>query len=265
MRAALIVLLALGLALAACGQPASLPATPQELSPTDQPPTATLAVPPTATIDWFPATSTPSPPPALLPQPTQNLRPGIDDLIYRDDFSEPDDWVPYQIVNSSVSLMNDDLTLVINQTAGTVYAFRSAPLLEDFYIEATASPSYCQGNDEYGLMLRVTGTRRDHYRFALTCDGRAGVIRVVNDSRIQIVDWVSHPMIPTGFPMNSSLAVWVQGREMRFFVNDVYLFTVVDSVIGRGSVGLFARASVRDSISVSFSDLEVYALAEVEE
>jgi regulation of enolase protein 1 (concanavalin A-like superfamily) len=261
----LIVLCALGISLAGCRQSANPAETPIPAEPTSLPSTATLTVPPTPTIDWFPATNTPTLLPTLPPQPAQDQRPDIGDLLYQDDFSDPDNWVEFQIVNSSVSLLNQDLTMVIDQTAGTVYAFRAAPLLDDFYVEVTASPSYCQGEDEYGLMLRVTGTRRDHYRFAITCDGRAGVFRVVNDGRIQIVDWTRHPLIPTSFPLNSRLGVWVQGREMRFFINDAYLFSVVDSVIARGTVGMFAQASARDSISVSFSELEVYSLEGLEE
>lgn len=265
MRIVFIVLWVLGMVLAGCSPAANPAASPVPGGPTSPPPTATVTAPPTSTIDWFPATSTPTLQPTLPPLPTPDQRPGIGELIYEDDFSDRGDWVLYQIVNSSLTLINEDITMVIEQTAGTVYAFRAAPLLDDFYIEVTASPSYCQGDDEYGLMLRVTGNRRDHYRFALTCDGRAGVFRVVNDGRIQIVDWLRHPLIPTSFPLESRLGVWVQGREMRFFINDTYLFSVVDSVIGRGSVGVFARASARESISVTFSELEVYSLAGQEE
>ena len=219
-------------------------------------PTATLTLTPTTV--WFPATETPTPRPTQSPMPTADLKPGIGSLVYEDDFTEPENWINYQTVNSSVSVMNGDVTLRLDQSNRAIYTFRAEPLLTDFYAEIVASPSYCGLQDEYGLMVRVTGQRRDHYKLGLNCAGQAIGYRVVNESTLQIVQPVSHPLIPKTFPSSTRLGVWIQGRTLRFFINDVFIFEVEDAVILRGSVGVFARAKNPDPLLVNFSQLKVY-------
>ena len=259
-----LILLAGSLLLAGCAPLVdSFPtATPDRFVPTDTPfeisPTATIT--PSPTIEWFPATATPTPAPTVQKSPTPDPLAGIGDLVYRDNFDDPDLWATYQVVGSNISILNQDITLLLGQTGGMVYAFRSSAQLSDYYAEITVSPSYCGPEDEYGLMARVTGERRDHYRFAVTCDGRAAVFRVVNDRPIQITDWLPHPILARRFPSSSRLAMRVDGRDLRFFVNDFLLITVEDAVISRGTVGVFVRGLSGEPALVSFSELEVYDL-----
>jgi hypothetical protein len=181
-------------------------------------------------------------------------------LLYRDDFSEPSIWTRYETVNSNVTISNNHITLALNQSEGLIYGFRTEPQMTDFYAELDASPNFCEDEDEYGLMVRLNGTRLDHYRFVITCDGRASVTRVVNNRGNVIVDWQSHPLIPTTFPRSSRLGVWVNGSDLRFFINDFLLISVTDAIITEGTLGVFVRASGSSPISVNFSDLEVYRL-----
>ncbi|HAY83716.1 MAG TPA: hypothetical protein DCY42_01990 [Chloroflexi bacterium] len=246
--------------LAAC-QPAQV--APPTLTSTLPVPTATATFTPTTV--WFPPTSTPTLRPTQPQTPTPNAKPGIGALLYQDDFSDPDVWTTYEIVNSKVTISNNDITLALNQPEGLIYGFRPEPQLIDFYAELTASPNYCQAEDEYGLMVRVSGTRLSHYRFVLTCDGRVSVIRVVNNRGNVIMDWQSHPLIPAAFPRSIRLGIWAQGAELRFFINDFLLFSVTDTIIPQGTLGVFVRASGSSPISVNFSDLEVYELGEAAE
>jgi hypothetical protein len=229
---------------------------------TPQIPTATLT--PTPTIVWFPATSTPTMRPTQPQTPVPGIQQEAGALLYRDDFSDPSAWTRYETVDSKVTISNNHITLALNQVEGLIYGFRTEPQLTDFYAEMTASPNFCQTEDEYGLMVRINGSRLNHYRFVLTCDGRASVTRVVNNRGNVIVDWQSHPLIPTTFPRDVRLGVWVQGAELRFFVDDFMIFSVSDSIIPQGSLGVFVRASGSSPISVNFSDLEVYRLLEDE-
>jgi hypothetical protein len=198
--------------------------------------------------------------PTIVRSPTPDPLARADQLVYRDDFSDPDLWVTYLSVGTNITILNNDITLSLGESGGLAYAFRSAPLLTDYYAGITVSPSYCGPGDEYGLMARVTGVRRDHYRFSVTCDGKAGLFRVVNDSVIQIADWVQHPILARSFPSSSQLALRVEGRELQFYVNGQLLVTVQDAVISRGTVGVFVRGASGEPELVSFSDLEVYAI-----
>jgi hypothetical protein len=265
----LLILLAGGLILVGCAPlVSSFPtATPDQVTPiaTETGVLATPTLTPTATIEWFPATATPTLIPTVVKSPTPDPMAGASELVYRDDFSDPDLWITYQEIYSNITILNQDITLAVDDNGGLVYAFRSAPQLNDYYAGITASPSYCGPGDEYGLMVRVTGDRRDHYRFVVNCDGKAGLFRVVNDRVIQIAAWVEHPILARSFPSKSRLALRVQGRDLQFYANGQLLVSVVDAVISRGAVGVFVRASSGEPALVSFSDLEVYEILGVED
>ena len=233
--------------------------------PTNTPEIPTITPTPTPTIIWFPATNTPTPRPTQLQTPTPETRPGMGDLLYQDDFSDPSAWTTYETANSNVTISNDHITLALNQSEGLIYGFRTTPQLIDFYAELTASPNFCQADDEYGIMVRVNGTRLNHYRFILSCDGRVSITRVVNNRGNVIADWQNHPLIPATFPRSSRLAVWAQGSELRFFINDYMLVSITDTIIKEGTIGVFVRAGGSSPISVNFSDLAVYSLVKIEE
>jgi len=61
--------------------------------------------------------------------------------------------------------------------------------------------------------------------------------------------------IPPGAPSTSRLAVWAKGKEMRFYANGEYLFTVSDRSLASGNLGVFIRSAGEDDVTVSFSDL----------
>jgi hypothetical protein len=114
----------------------------------------------------------------------------------------------------------------------------------------------CRGEDEYGLLLRAS--EDNFYRFSLACNGQARLDRFYNGQASSPQGWEWSPAIPPGAPSISQLAVRARGKEMRFYVNDQYLFTVNDGTLPNGSLGLFARAASDTPVTVNFSDLKVY-------
>jgi hypothetical protein len=227
---------------------------PGEPIPTETPTqTATL----TATPVWFPATATPTPLPTPLRTPTPDLRPDLGSVILEDAFELEAAWYSFSGSIGRVTFTDDHLTLAVNQPPGMIYAVREIPVVTDFYAEVAVEMNLCGGNDEFGLMLRVSGIRRDHYRFALTCDGQVKIIRAYGNNAVTLEPLQQFPEIPVGFPSQSLLAVWVVGDEMRFFVNDRYLYTVNDPVIVEGAVGVYVRTTGEDTISVNFNQLVI--------
>lgn len=256
-----ITLLSVALAILAACAPIAAP-TPTKVTDT---PTSTPTLTLTPTFDWFPATTTPTREPTPEPSPTPDLRPGIGEVIYQDDFSEDVLWSSLTPNGGRVTITNNHITLTLNDTIGSVFGIRKSPQLTDYYAEVTASPNYCQGENEYGLIIRVYGEQLNHYRFSLSCDGRARVTRIVDGRALIIKDWEGFMQLPTTYPNNFRMGVWVKGTEVRFFFNDMQLFAVDNAVIVGGSLGVFARSSEADAISVNFSDLTVYQLTGTEE
>ena len=232
--------------------------TASELTPiaTDSP----SATPnPTATVIWFPPTNTPQPVATIIPSPTLDLRPGQGEIIFQDDFDEEGTWSLVSGSTGSVGVMNNRLILALSQPKTFLFSTRTTPILGDFYLEITASASLCRGADEYGLLVRVTA-ELEYYRFSLSCDGRARVDRFFNGQVSSVVTWTSNGVIPTTVPSSVRLGVWALEEDVRFFVNDQYLFSVRDTILYAGALGAFVRTVGETPVTVSFNELVVRAI-----
>lgn len=218
-------------------------------------PTATPTATPTPV--WFPPTSVPTSFPTPLVEPTPDLRPAGEEL-FADDFSDPALWTTGSDNEGTAAVSGGTLHLSLNAERSYLFSLRTAPVLSDFYAELTASPSLCSGEDEYGLVFRANDG--DHYRFALTCDGRAKVDRYLGGSLTRQAGWLEDRIIPSLAPSSSRLAVWASGEEVRFFVNDFYLFSIRDTQLYLGTLGAFVHTSGQGDVSVTFDDLQVWAI-----
>jgi hypothetical protein len=229
--------------------PATLPSSTPEAGPT------TL---PTPTIVWFPPTSTPTLFPTSEVTPTPEMRPNLGRTLLVDTFDNASAWKLNSAGDARVALSRNELTLAIAPTESKDYvlSLREEPVLGDFYVEITASTSLCRSGDEYGLLLRAA-SNQDYYRFALSCSSQARVDRILQSQTTSPQPWVLSGAVPPGAPGSARLAVWAVGKEMRFFVNEEYLFAVSDPSLPRGVLGVFARSVGANAVTVNFSNLVI--------
>jgi len=252
------VIILTAMLLMAIGLPACLPA-PTPLPPlptaTPLPPTNT----PTPTVVWFPPTATFTPFPTATPAltPTLDTRPQYGALILADDFSETGPWTLSRTTTGSLAITMNELTVAVAEPGGYLFSLRQQPALTDFYAEITASPSLCRGPDEYGMLLRYSPTK-DFYRFSLSCDGQVRLDRFYNGAASSPQPWQLSGAVPPGAPSSSRIAVLALGKEMRFYVNDQFVFSVADPAIPSGTLGVFARSAGDTVVTVNFSDLKIY-------
>lgn len=254
------LLLALILFIISCYPQATATVIPEETS------IPMLTQTPTKTVVWFPPTSTPTPFPTPLITPTPDYHPGLGKVILIDDFSAGDGWSLGRSSSGSIALGKNELTIALKSEKAYLYTVREEPILDDFYLEVTSNPTLCHGEDEYGILIRFDSPE-DYYRFSLSCDGKTRLDKIVNGKASSPQPWLSIGAIPSGAPSISRLAVWAEGKEMRFFINDILLFTVTDSMIksresplAKGKIGLFARSTGEMAVTVNFSNLIVWQL-----
>jgi hypothetical protein len=216
---------------------------------------------PTDTPVWFPPTATPTPfPTATLSIPsTQEVRPSHGSLIFSDDFSSDSPWTVGRTSQTSRALNNQQLTLALSQPGGYLYSVREEPVLREYYAEITASPSLCLAGDQYGLLLRFNDAD-NFFRFALTCDGQARVDRLFKGQPSSPQPLTFFGAIPPGAPSSSRLAFSILGRQIDFYVNDEYLFSVSDPNLLEGKIGVFVRSAGENALTVNFSNLEVFEI-----
>lgn len=218
---------------------------------TPRPPTPTPLLSPTPI--WFPPTETPTPSALTVPTATPDYLPGLGRTLYTDDFTDPTLWSDL----GTDYIRDGRLTLAASD--GTyLTTLHDNLLLSDFYAEVTAQLSLCRGADEYGLLVRAIPA--SYYRFTVNCNGELKADRITNSQRVPLK--LPFPTLdaPRGSPAEVTLAVWAVGRELRFFVNGHYQFSVDDPVFPSGSFGFFVRAAENTPITVSFKNLVIRAV-----
>jgi len=249
-------LLLLTAGLAAAGLLSGCTPVRTELPPTATPP-PTVTV--TTTVVWFPATATPSPQPTPRPSPTSEVQPALGEVIFSDGFVDAGNWPVGSQPAGNIALGDHRLTLAISQAGSSLVALRSQPVLQDGYLEITATPSLCRAVDQYGLLFRAA-SQLDAYRLLLRCDGQIRLERL-NNGRIKILqDWLPSADVPPGALIPAKIGVLMQGSELKIFVNGVFQFSVADDGFYSGQLGLFARSGTDTAVSVAFSDLSAWAL-----
>lgn len=255
-RFSVLVILTTSLAiLTGCAAATALPPT---ATPTVEiPPTAVTT--PTPEIVWFPPTPTPTTRPTQEFTPTPELITGLGAIILTDTFEDGSAWSLGQTALGATSVLDGSLTIAIAEEKAYLYTVRWQPVLTDFYLSLTASPALCKGQDEYGVLLRVNEDL-DYYRFSLSCDGQVRLDRIIGSTASSPKPWYYSGAFPPGSPVVNRLGVWMSGKEMRFFINDIYQFTINDPLITKGSIGLFARSTGGHALTVNFSDLILHAV-----
>lgn len=224
-------------------------------------PVPTSTVTPTETVVWFPATATPTPFSTPVVTATEILKPEIGEVLFTDDFSSSDRWALGTSDAGGAALGKNELTIAISKPGTYIFTIRNEPILRNFYAEITASPTLCRTLDEYGLLFRW-GSMGDFYRYSLSCDGQVRLDRLTGGTAASPQPWMATGVVPPGAPKLTWLAVWVNGNEMRFFVDDNHQFTLSDPMLSSGLLGLFARSAGDNAVTVNFSDLIVYEVKE---
>jgi hypothetical protein len=235
--------------------------TPAAPTPTLEADTGGDATPlPTAPTVWFPPTNTLAPLPTRFSTPTPEQRPGVGPVIFTDDFSDPSQWLTAASSQASAIVTGNRIALAVHEPRVGILSLRSGPILGDFYAEITARPSLCLGKDDYGLLYRASSPN-DYYRIALTCEGTLRADRVRSGQATAMTLPSASGDAPRGAPGEVRIGVWVNGPEMRVFLNGHHQFTVVDPLFGSGTLGVFARSAGGNAVTITFSDLAVSELS----
>ena len=236
---------------------ACIPLEPLTPLPTDTLPPSTQT--PTATIVWFPPTPTitPLPTSTILAPTTQATQASRGELLFEDQFSEAKRWTTGRTGSGTITLENNELTLAVSRPGGYLSSLRSGTKLSDYYAEITASPTLCRGSDEYGLLLR-TSSSGNFYRYSLTCDGQVRLDKLYQGKASSPQGLTLSGQVPRGSPSRSKLGIRTSGKDLNFYINDEFQFSVSDPSLISGGLGVFVRSNGDNPVTVNFSDLKVY-------
>jgi hypothetical protein len=183
------------------------------------------------------------------------MRPGVGSLLVDNLLSGESQWQTGRFSAGNITLVNDTITLAIQQPKTSLLSLEMKNTLRDFYLETKINIGLCKSNDVYGLVVRAI-SEYNYYRFLVDCQGYARAERVRDGATTLMQDWMPTGL-PPGAPLDVSLGIWVSGSEMRLFANNAYIFSVKDPVFTDGTVGIFARADGDSPVTVSFSEMTI--------
>lgn len=210
---------------------------------------------PTSTRIWFPPTATPT---LGVGSTSKTSTPEIllqlGSVILEDDFSDETLW---DIASSdqATSAINNNRLILSAQSGVYMMSLRHETILSDYYVEITAQPSLCKGEDNYGLLIRASSAT--YFRFVLACDGTARAERYSSGTRLILQKPEPSGDVPRGAPGEVRIGVWAYGKEMRLFLNDRFQFSIIDPTFPSGTIGVFVRSEGSTPVIVSFKDLVI--------
>ncbi|HSR20017.1 MAG TPA: hypothetical protein VLL49_03800 [Anaerolineales bacterium] len=235
---------------AVAGTPPEAPSTP----------TSVPAVVAPTEILWFPPTETPAIAAAVTEPPTPERKPGVGELLVADNMTSSAYWNASDSGAAAAMVSERGLTVSARPGGPPVVALHRSAVFGDMMLEMTARPSLCRGRDAYGLVFRAPNELA-FYRFVAVCDGLAAVERLSLGTPRVLQPPTATSDVPVGAPGEVRLGVWALDSEFRFFLNDRYQFSVIDTNYLAGGIGVFVEAHGDNPAVVTFSDLKVYRLA----
>jgi hypothetical protein len=234
---------------AACSPPAG--PSPQATEPEPATPTATFPIPTSI------ATRTHTPAPTATPQTDLSTFTGP--LLFRDSFETDRGWQLGATAIGGASLVDGRYSLAVREPHATFVAQAPFRELDDFVLRVKLRLELCGEGDEYGVMFRMND-RREHFRFALNCEGAARVSRILESGEAALLPITQTYTTLPGTMADNELAVVADGHKLRFFINEIDIFSTKDQTLDSGSFALFVRSRASGQTSASFNDFEIFAL-----
>ena len=224
--------------------------------------TATQTETPTPTIDWFPATPTPTevPLPSPTPQPTlEDLRTGLIDLIVNDDFTDETLWATRQSSVGNIAYGVENLTLAVASPNTNLTSLSQHTLPENFYLEITIQPTLCQPSDQSGVLFwYLSGS--DYHRLLVDCSGQVRLELIQGGQSFVLQDWETAQRVQPGPLAANRLGLWVSRGQFQLYINDVLQFNRSITTNRSGGLGLYARTISGSTMTVRFTDLQIYSI-----
>lgn len=209
------------------------------------------------------------PPPTATPTPTPvgatqdpDLPSGDPDWV--DDFQTGANWGVYQ--NQDVRFEIKDGALVMTDFKADFidWWLLSWPQLTDFYLEATfTTGDTCNERDRYGLMTRSVQPEDIYlgYQFVVSCNGQYTLRDWDGEGNFTIlIPWTANPLITKGPNVTQRLGFWVDGTQIKLFVNGNRLADITDDTYGSGRFGVVVGSGATVNFNVQVERIAYWTL-----
>lgn len=243
------------------GEPASGSPT---IAPTSQP---TPSPEPTQTPSPTPEATIPSSPSPTATGPTATTIAGdprstLGAPSWQDKFADSLNWPLYDDEHVHMGIKAEGgLQMIALRPEKWDSWMLSQPVLNDFYMEVTATPGKCSGLDRYGLLARAQvkkGTVSGAYVFGFSCDGQYSLRKWDGKSFSALVGWTSNSLILKGPSQANRLGIMAKGSQLSLYANGGLLTQVEDTSFDSGSFGLFIASANTPNFTLVVSEVDTW-------
>ncbi len=188
---------------------------------------------------------------------TQGGSPAAENVLFKDDFSDPSSGWDRVSVSDGVTDYVDGVYRIFVNTSNTDVWANPGLNFDDVRIEVQATKVGGDDNNDFGIICRYQDNA-NFYFFVISSDGYYGVGKFVQGEQ-KLIGSESMPpseKINTGNATNHLRADCV-GNKLRLYVNDELLTEVEDSDFTSGDVGLLAGSFDQPGTDIHFDDFVV--------
>lgn len=193
----------------------------------------------------------------LLPSPSEPTAPTPSNVIFQDDFGDPDSgWEVGEYDSGSVGYKNGVYAVVSSSRGGTMWGVANRTF-DNLVIEvdATQVAAGPASDNDYGVICREQGDGNGYY-FLISGDGYYSIIKAQGDEFINLLDWTESGAIKQGNTTNHIRAV-CNGTRLELSVNGEQLASIEDSTFTSGDIALTATTYEDERTEVHFDNLVV--------
>jgi hypothetical protein len=221
--------------------------------------TPTVPLPLESLLPTLETTPTLPPPETLTPTQTGLLPPEAGEILFRDELdANRSGWPLTGGSAGSIYFANEMLSFTVRDPFTSLFSIVPKTFPDNLYVEATATTTFCGSKeDTFGILFRAQAGK--YYRYAVTCNGLVRLEKFT-EGGMNANAWQEVPALLRGAPAENRIGVLLRGREFRFYVAGIEVYAASEPVIPSGGLGLFVRTGKGSLLTVSFSDLTVYAL-----
>jgi hypothetical protein len=226
---------------------------------------AATAAPPPPSDTPVPSAETPTPTTTLTPTATTSAtdpRTTLGQPDWRDAFDTGGNWPLYADTHVRFEVSSGSLAMTAFNADYWDGWMLTYPVITDLYLEMSATPGDCSGQDRYGLVFRSSSSPQGYvgYMFSASCDGRYSLRSWDGEEYTSLIAWTTSDRITAGPNHANRLGVWAQGNRITLYLNGNQVGEVHDTTHAGGMFGVLVGAVSTPNFTARVDEIAYWTL-----
>ncbi len=178
-----------------------------------------------------------------------------------DNMDNSGNWYTLNTDNTEWEFDNGMLEMKAKTIGEEEWGLSNKPDMENYFLQATfKTGTDCAGLDRYGLLARAPDPNQG-YVYEASCDGRYRLYKWDGETYAAIVEWKATSVLKAGSDATNILGIWMQGKTIRLYANNILLAEFEDDMFDEGRFGLVIGASKTEGF-ITYVDQVAYWILE---